>query len=194
MAIRTRVILAALLATCGAAAFEARADAAAGEKKAEACVPCHGAAGNPPGAAFPILAGQTFRYLFLQLRDFKEGRRKDPQMSPMAAGLSREDMTDLAQYFAAQKPKPTGFVADPERVLRGRKKAEETLCTMCHQGGFAGQNEVPRVAGQWSGYVVKQLTDFRSGARTNDAGTMSSVAKTLSDADIVDLSHFLGNL
>ncbi|TMH97636.1 MAG: c-type cytochrome, partial [Betaproteobacteria bacterium] len=76
-------------------------DIEAGRKKAEACAACHGPDGNSVLPLFPILAGQTSRYLYLQLRDFKEGRRADPQMSPMAAPLTREEMFDLAAFFAA---------------------------------------------------------------------------------------------
>ena len=173
---------------------DAAADAAAGEKKAEACAACHGPAGNSADAQYPILAGQTSRYIYLQLRDFKEGRRKDALMSPMAANLSREDMLDLADYFAQQKPKPIAFKPDGARVARGRSKADEVLCTMCHLGGFKGQNEIPRVSGQWPDYVIKQLRDFKAKNRTNDAGNMTSVARTLSDEDIVDLAHFIGSL
>jgi cytochrome c553 len=65
---------------------------------------------------------------------------------------------------------------------------------MCHLGGFRGQNEIPRVAGQHHDYVVKQLQDFKTGQRKNDAGNMSSVSKTLSDQDIEDLAHYLASL
>ena len=82
-------------------------DVEAGRKKAEACVACHGPNGNSAIPQFPILAGQTSRYIYLQLRDFKEGRRTEPQMAPMAKDLSREDMFDLAAYFAAQTLRPT---------------------------------------------------------------------------------------
>src|SRR5574340_398932 len=78
------------------------ADDAAIRKKAEACFACHGVNGASTNAQYPSLAGQTSRYLYLQLKDFKEGRRSDPQMSPMAAPLTREDMMDLLQFFAAQ--------------------------------------------------------------------------------------------
>ena len=169
-------------------------DIEAGRKKAEACGACHGPDGNSAAPLFPILAGQTSRYLYLQLRDFKEGRRADPQMSPMAAPLTREDMFDLAAFFAAQKPRPTGFKADEARAARGKSKADETLCTMCHLGGFAGQNEIPRVAGQHYAYIVKQLSDFKSRKRTNDAGNMTSVANTLSAQDIDNLAHYLVGL
>jgi len=167
---------------------------AAAPTKAAVCVACHGPNGNSILALNPILAGQTSRYLYLQLRDFQEGRRSDPQMSPMVKDLSRDDMRELADYFAAQKPAPQNFKSDPQKVKLGRAKAEETLCTMCHLGGFAGQNEIPRVAGQHYDYVVKQLRDFKDKRRTNDAGNMTSVSRTLSDTDIENLGHFLAGL
>ena len=72
-------------------------------------------------------------------------------------------MFDLAAYFSAQKPRATAFKPDPARVANGKAKSDETLCTMCHLGGFLGQNEIPRVAGQQYDYVVKQLKDFKTG-------------------------------
>ena len=169
-------------------------DAEAGGRKAEACVQCHGPAGNPADPRYPALAGQTARYLYLQLKDFKEGRRTDSLMTPQAQHLTREDMFDLAAYFSAQERRPVEFPADPARVARGATKAAETLCTMCHGGGFAGQNEIPRVAGQQHDYIVKQLRDFKERKRTNDAGNMTSVARTLSDEDIEDLAQYLATL
>jgi len=172
----------------------AHADLAAGKRKAEACAACHGADGNSTIAQFPVLAGQTARYLYLQLKDFKEGRRSEPSMAPFVAKLSTRDMLDLAEYFAAQKPKPIAFKADAARIARGRKKADEVLCTMCHLGGFSGQNEIPRVAGQRPEYVIKQLKAFKARTRTNDAGSMTSVAQTISEQDIEDLAHYISSL
>ena len=169
-------------------------DVAAGKIKSERCAACHGADGNSVAGTFPILAGQTARYLYLQLRDFKEGARKDPVMSTQLEGLTKQDFFDLAAYFAAQKPKSLDFKVDPARVERGRKKSEEVLCTMCHLGGFKGQNEIPRVAGQQPDYVIKQLRDFKARTRTNDAGNMTAVAQTINDGDIIDLAHYLVSL
>ena len=183
------------LALSLAAAQAAAQDVEAGRTKSAPCLACHGANGNPsPGAPFPILAGQTARYLYLQLRDFKEGRRSNPPMQPFVKDLTQQDMLDLAAFYAAQRPADTGFKPDPAKVARGKAKAAETLCTMCHLGGFKGQNEIPRVAGQQHDYVVAQLLAFKGGQRTNDAGTMSSVSKTLSEQDMDDLAHFLGSL
>lgn len=165
-----------------------------GRKKAEVCVACHGPNGNSIVPQFPILAGQTARYLYLQLVDFKEGRRKEPQMDPFVQPLTRDDMRDLAAFFAAQKPRPPNFKVDEAKAARGKVKADETLCTMCHLGGFAGQNEIPRVSAQHYEYIVKQLRDFKTRARTNDAGNMAAVSRTLSEQDIEDLGHYLVSL
>jgi cytochrome c553 len=169
-------------------------DDAAVRKLAEPCFACHGPDGNSENPAYPILAGETWRYTYIQLKDFKEGLRTDPVMSAMAANLSREDMIALGNYFAAQKRKPNGFKADSARVEAGRKISDAVLCPMCHLGGFTGQNEIPRVAGQHADYIRKQLRDFKARKRTNDAGNMTSVAGTLSDDDIENLTHYIANL
>ena len=169
-------------------------DLEAGRKKAETCAACHGVGGNSPAPQFPILAGQTARYLYLQLRDFKEGRRSEPTMEPFVKDLSRDDMFNLAAFFAAQRPRSPDFKLDEARAARGKLKAEETLCTMCHLGAYQGQNEIPRLSAQYYDYTVKQLRDFKARRRTNDAGNMAAVARTLSDSDIEDLGHFLSSL
>lgn len=150
--------------------------------------------GRPIQPAYPIIAGQTSRYLYLQMRDFQEGRRNDPLMTPMVAGMTRDELRELADYFSKQKPPVQKFSVVADKARLGKAKSDETLCTMCHLGGFAGQNEVPRVAGQNYEYIVKQLADFKARRRTNDAGTMTSVANTLSDTDIQNLAHYLTGL
>jgi cytochrome c553 len=158
------------------------------------CESCHGPNGNATIPQNPILAGQTWRYTYIQLQDFKAGRRQDPQMAPVVADLSRDDMMALGNWFAAQKPVPNQFNADPAKVVAGRKTSDAVLCPMCHLGGFVGQNEIPRVAGQNYEYVVKQLQDFKHKRRTNDAGSMTSVAATLSDQDIDNLAQYITTL
>jgi cytochrome c553 len=188
-----RLATALAVAACAVPCAVAQ-NADSGRAKAAPCAACHGADGNSSDAQFPILAGQTARYLYLQLRDFKEGRRDPGVMQPFVQNLSREDMLDLAAYFASRPLRSPAFKVDPAKADRGLKKAQETLCTMCHLGGFKGQNEIPRVSGQHHGYVVKQLQDFKAGRRTNDAGNMSSVSKTLSEQDMDDLGHYLAGL
>ena len=162
--------------------------------KAILCDACHGPGGRSIQTQFPHLAGQTARYLYLQIKDFQEERRVDPLMSPMVKDLTRDEMHELADYYAAQAPAVSAFRPDEEKAKRGMAKAEETLCTMCHLGGFLGQNEIPRVANLQYEYIIKQLADFKAHRRTNDAGNMTAVSGTLSDQDIEDLGHFLAGL
>ena len=162
--------------------------------KAAVCIACHGPLGNPSLPGIPALAGQTARYMYLQLRDFQEGRRSNEQMSPMAKDLTRDEMRALGIYFAAQKSMPLPFQPDTAKAKLGKATADETLCSMCHLGGFAGQNEIPRVAGQPFDYIVKQLRDFKARNRTNDAGNMTSVSSTLTDDDILNLAHYIAGL
>ena len=186
--------LAAFFACASISHLLAAEDDAATRKLAETCAACHGPGGNSQIPAFPVLAGQSWRYIYIQLKDFKEGRRSDPAMSPMAANLSRDEMIALGNFFAAQKVKPLDFKADGEKVAAGKKISDAVLCPMCHLGGFAGQNEIPRVAGQHPEYVRKQLHDFKERKRTNDAGNMTSVAGTLSDEDIENLAQYIANI
>jgi cytochrome c553 len=184
---RWQVVAAALAATT------ALAQPTSPPAKAQTCAACHGIDGNSTNPMNPVLAGQTSRYLYLQLRDFQEGRRSHEPMG-LITGLSRDELRELADWFSQQKPKPTSFRPDLEKVRLGKLKADETLCTMCHLGGFMGQNEIPRVAGQHHDYIVKQLTDFKQGKRTNDAGNMASVARTLNEKDIENLANYLAGL
>ena len=187
-----RALLASGLALANLGALAQGAEAV--PPKAVACVACHGPGGRSVLPMFPILAGQTARYIYLELRDYQEGRRTHEMMTPMVAGMTRDEMRELADYFSKQRPPVQPFRPDAEKARVGKLKADETLCTMCHLGGFAGQNEVPRVAGQHYDYIVKQLSDFKARTRTNDAGSMTSVCSTLNAQDIENLAHYLVGL
>lgn len=96
-----KVLLAsALLLSAGLS--HAGGDAAAGEEKSATCAACHGTAGNSTISMNPILAGQHRSYLVQALNAYKNGSRSNPIMKGMAAGLSEQDIEDLASYYAAQ--------------------------------------------------------------------------------------------
>jgi cytochrome c553 len=79
----------------------------AGDAKAAAsqattlCAGCHGAKGVSSNPLWPNLAGQQEQYIAKQLRDYKEGRRQDPVMAPLAMTLDDKAIDDLAAYFSA---------------------------------------------------------------------------------------------
>lgn len=100
-------ILPALLGVAALAAssqVSAGGNVAAGEKKAETCAACHGPGGAKPATPdYPVLAGQHPDYLRHALTAYQKGKRKNAIMSGMAAPLSKQDIADLAAYFASQK-------------------------------------------------------------------------------------------
>ena len=78
-------------------------DAAAGKEKAAMCAACHGADGVAPQTIYPTIAGQYRDYLVQALKDYKNGGRNNPVMKGFAAGLSDDDILNLAAYFSQQK-------------------------------------------------------------------------------------------
>jgi len=176
--------------------FHACAALAAEEvpRKGEACIVCHGPGGNSTDPAMPSLAGQPAQFISLQLFLFREGNRKDPQMSPMASGLSNADMNELAAYFSRQKPAVSAHKSDPENAAAGRRLAEQHHCVQCHGPALLGLQHIPRLAGQQREYLRAQLRGFRAGTRAEFDGNMTSAAQLLSDKDIEVLVDYLSGL
>lgn len=83
-------------------AAQAAGDPAAGKAKAAVCGGCHGANGQgiPPN---PALGGQSEDQLLQELKDFKSGKRNNAVMKGLTAGLSDQDMANLAAYYASLK-------------------------------------------------------------------------------------------
>jgi cytochrome c553 len=100
---KTTTYLVLALATAVAVPAGAAGDPAAGKAKSQTCAPCHGPDGNSATGDFPKLAGQHEDYIVAALSQYKSGKRKDPIMGGMTANLSRQDMEDLAAYFASQQ-------------------------------------------------------------------------------------------
>ncbi len=202
---KTIVSLLLTLGVAGAAdaAQTIKGDAAAGQAKTAVCGACHNPDGNSLASNFPKLAGQGQRYLEKQLHDIKSGQRVVLEMTGMLTPFNDQDLADMAAYFASQKP--SVGAADPQLVERGRAlfnggdlQKGMPACTGCHSPNGAGLALAgfPHLSGQHSQYVVKQLTDFREGNRTNDgdAMTMRSIAAKLSNKDIEALSSYIQGL
>jgi len=166
-------------------------DVAAGRGKAEACAACHGPGGNSTRPDVPSLAGQAPLYTYYQLIQFREGRRRDPQMAPFAAALSDGDMQDLAVYFAAEPPAPPPAAVDPARAAAGQRVAAAHFCESCHVAGFVGQKQVPRLTGLSYEYLVRQLRGYKAQTRADIDLTMTMAAQPLTEQDIENLAHYI---
>ena len=142
----------------------------------------------------PSLAGQPAQFISLQLFLFREGNRKDPQMSPVTSSLSNADMNELAAYFSRQQPAVPSHRTAAENAAAGRRLAEQHHCVQCHGPALRGLQHIPRLAGQQFAYLRSQLRGFKTATRFDMDGQMSSAAQPLSDADIEILADYLAGL
>jgi cytochrome c553 len=184
-----------------AAAKVAKPDLNAGSAKFAAnCASCHNADGNSAIPANPKLAGQHPEYILAQLQAFKSGKRANPIMGGMAAGLTDDDMRNIAYWAAAQKPK-AGFAKNKELVTLGEKiykggiaDRQVPACAGCHSPTGAGiPSQYPRLAGQHADYVATQLIAYRDGTRKNNA-VMPMVSAKLNDKEIKALADYVAGL
>jgi len=185
-------IVLALLAMIGAPA--GAADLEAGRRKSEPCAACHGRDGNSTIPGTPSLAGQPVYFTHWQLIKYRDGRRKDPQMSPAAQNLSDTDMADLAAYYEAQRPRQRPAKIDPAKVVAGAQLANLHHCTSCHRPGLVGQQQVPRLAGQDFEYLLKLLRSFKAKTASDLDGMMTMSAQPLQEQDVLSLVHFMASL
>jgi cytochrome c553 len=161
------------------------------EEKAQLCTACHGEKGVPQEKTTPIIWGEHQGYLYLQLRDFKIGMRKNEFMTAVAAGLERDDMMALAEYFSKKVwPDINQPEAPADEALQAQRANSSIGCTGCHLGQYQGDATVPRLAGQNHDYLIKSMRDFRSGARGNNPG-MTNLMRATPESALAPLADYL---
>lgn len=186
--------------TAAAAAPAAKPDPARGQQIASTvCAACHGADGNSPGAANPVLAGQHGGYIAAQLAAFKSGARPSPVMQGMAASLAPEDMQALGAFYETQKAAQT-MARDKALAERGRKIWRSGIkalgvpaCAACH--GAAGKGipaQYPRLAGQHPELMLGWLKAYASGERPS--AVMGPVASKLHEVDMKAVTEYITGL
>ncbi|AXQ28471.1 cytochrome c4 [Solimonas sp. K1W22B-7] len=190
-----RHVALAMLALTAAMPGAAAGDAAEGEAAARdlRCLECHERAvdGSPESGRYPRLAGQRYDYLVRQLRDFRDGRRRNDLMFVLARNLEDNEIQDLAAYFSSLAAgRGQGSAGLGLQLFQGGDPARGVpACASCHDAGIAG---APRIDGQHAPYLSSQLRAWRAGERGAAAdGPMGSIAAPLSDADIDALADHI---
>lgn len=158
------------------------------------CAACHGEGGNSTNPAVPSIAAQPAQFLTTALYMFREGFRKDPQMTPVAAQLSNSEFNELAAYFSKQAAAAPRHQTSAESAKAGAELTKKFNCTQCHGPRLLGQQQMPRLAGQQHDYLRAQLRAFKAGKRGELDGNMTAAAQALGEKDIDVLADYIAGL
>jgi cytochrome c553 len=196
LATRRRRAAFALLARLAGSCVLGLADVAAAsldEQKA-LCIACHGETGRSENPDVPHIGGQPKLFVMYQLFFYREGRRESPEMNTVAKDLSDADLTALADYVAGLPPPPaTAGAVDETRYRRGAELAGRRICATCHNADYSGREQMPRVAGQREGYLLKLFKEYQAGKRVGTQAAMAEAVRGLEEAQLGDLAYYLAH-
>ena len=172
-------------------------------QRIKACTACH-AQEERHDAFFPRIAGKPAGYLYNQLVNFRDGRRRYPMMTYMVDHLPDAYLKEIADYFSQQHPAPPPAQASTagsdalargkQLVLQGDSVKKIPACISCHGQQLAGvAPAIPGLLGLPRDYINAQFGAWKNGVRRAHApDCMALVAGRLSDADVGAVSSWLG--
>lgn len=177
-------------------------DPAAGKTKNAVCTACHGSAGVSTTPTWPNLAGQNAEYIVKQLHDFKDKKRENPQMSPMTAALTDQDIEDLAAYYASLDPAvgeaaPKNITEGENLYRAGNASTGVAACMACHGPDGSGNPaaKYPALSGQHAEYIEATLKAFKSENRANDEkNIMRTIAGKMTNDEIETVANYIQGL
>ena len=191
-----------------------------GEEINETCAGCHGEFGQGSiDGEYPRLAGMTAGYIARQLRLFKQRKRVNIPMLPYTNDreLPEEDLVSVAAYLSTielptKLPPINEAEFDALKRLQASKKVVNIAtypgdadaggrfyrkeCASCHgRDGYGDDNkDIPRLAGQYSRYLLKQVENIRMGERFHDDADDAGIFREYTDAEIADMLAYLATL
>lgn len=197
-----------LIAASTAAAFAADsalpkvADTIA--ERVRACTVCHGKEGRATSDGYyPRIAGKPAGYLYNQLANFRDGRRRNATMTYLVTNLPDAYLREIAAYFAAQHPPyppPQAASATPAILERGRQLATHgdaakniPACTACHGSALTGvAPAIPGLLGLPRDYLISQFGAWQISARQAAApDCMAEITRRLSADDVSTVIAYL---
>jgi cytochrome c553 len=193
--------VAASLTLCGAAAASGQTPAAAAGPAAAAaparaaqCGACHGVDGHSTLALSPSLAGQPRVFLENTLIMIREGLRPIAAMKGLLDGVGDAEIVALADHYSRLPARAEAGPRDEAAWRRGEALASRNLCGTCHLPSYAGQQQMPRLAGQRQDYLAQSMREFRDNRTQGRDTQMNGVLRGYSDRDIDDLAHYFAQL
>lgn len=199
------VALAASLSAFAVHAQGVQGDVQAGAKKNAMCIGCHGIVGYqasfPEVHKVPKISGQSAAYIVASLNAYQKGERKHASMRGIAATLSEQDIADLAAYYQA-----SGAVEGAPALGKAPAASEKVqalltkgACVSCHGDAFSNPIDptYPKIAGQYSDYLYVALKSYKVEGNPHIGrgnAIMGGVAKQFSNAELKELSNYIGTL
>jgi len=202
---RAAVILCGALASAAASAATSVPDSM--DERVRACSVCHGKEGRATNDGYyPRIAGKPAGYLYNQLVNFRDGRRRNPMMTYLVGNLPDAYLREIAEHFAKlHPPYPAPAVASvaPPVFERGRAIATRgdsardiPACRACHGEALMGvAPAVPGLVGLSRDYVNSQFGAWRIGGRHAAApDCMAEIARRMSADDVSAVAAYLASL
>jgi cytochrome c553 len=207
----TRLLLAASLfgATAGlhAAAPKPTEVPDTMEQRLLACATCHGkqGQGSAKNATYPPLAGKAEGYLYNQLLNFRDGRRRYAVMNYMLGFLSDAYLREIAEHYSrlppAHQPRPTGLSSSmlargEALVTLGDPARKLPACNECHGKSLTGTPPfIPRLVGLSQDYIAQQMGAWQvHGRRAKEPDCMAQIAALLTADEISAVGGWLASL
>jgi len=169
-----------------------------------ACTACHGKEGRAgPDGYYPRIAGKPAGYLYNQLLNFRDGRRRYGLMARLLDPLSDAYLLEIAQHFAAldlpyaapRPPAASAAVLERGRLLalQGDEAAKIPACVQCHGAALTGAlPNTPGLLGLSRDYLNAQLGAWRAGQRRAHApDCMAQIARQLRPEDLAAVTNWL---
>jgi len=200
---RLAALAAPLVLACSAPAAESLRPGTM-EARVAACTACHGEQGRAgQDGYYPRLAGKPQEYLYHQLLNFRDGRRRYSPMNHLVRGLPDAYLHEIAGYFADRcvpYPPPVAPAVSAATLEQGRVLALHgdparglPACAACHGDTFSGlAPAIPGLLGLPRDYIGAQIGGWKNGLRHAAApDCMADIADRLTPEDIGALSAWL---
>lgn len=164
---------------------------APGRMLANTCNGCHGIDGTSAGPSMPSLAGMPRDFILAAMQQFRDGSRGSTIMGRIARGYSNEQLAAMADFFTGRSWASAPQGTDAGMVKRGQK-LHVKRCEACHRDGGADTAlDMPRMAGQWAGYLQIYMESCRDPKWKNrHPNAMTDLCGDLTAEDVGALVQF----
>jgi cytochrome c553 len=175
-------------------------------ERVRACTACHGDEGRATSDGYyPRIAGKPAGYLYNQLVNFRDGRRRNPMMTYLVTNLPDAYLREIALHFEGLHPPyaaPPPVDASPATLERGRRLVSGgdpakniPACTACHGDALTGITpSVPGLLGLPRDYINSQFGAWRIGARRAAApDCMAEITRRMTNEDVSAVAAYLAS-